>query len=50
MVSSTSEGRRMLKQGAVKVNGQRQNDENISIKDDIVIQVGKRKFLKIRIR
>jgi len=49
MVSSTSEGRRMIKQGAVKINGQKYNDENIDVKNDMVIQVGKRKFMKVKI-
>jgi len=49
MVSSTSEGRRMIKQGAVKINGQKYNDENIDVKNDMVVQVGKRKFIKVKI-
>lgn len=49
MVESTSDGRRMLKQGAVKINGEKYNNENIVLKDDMVIQVGKRKFIKIKL-
>ncbi|MDD3852195.1 MAG: tyrosine--tRNA ligase [Syntrophomonadaceae bacterium] len=48
MVSSTSDGRRMLEQGAVKVNGVKQVEENLVIEDGQVVQVGKRKFIKIR--
>lgn len=48
MVKSTSDGRRMIKQGAVKVNGDKYSDENIFPQDGMVIQVGKRKFIKIR--
>lgn len=47
MVSSTSDGRRMLKQGAVKINGEKYSEENIKLEAGMVIQVGKRKFLKI---
>ncbi len=49
LTESNSESRRMIKQGAVKINGQRIDDANyiyIAKKDDI-IQVGKRKFIKI---
>lgn len=49
MVSSTSEGRRMIKQGAVKINGDKYSDENLALEDDMVIQVGKRKFIKVKI-
>lgn len=49
LVPSTSEGRRMLKQGAVKVNSNKYNEENIILEDNMVIQVGKRKFIKIKL-
>ncbi|MGI5880633.1 MAG: tyrosine--tRNA ligase [Syntrophomonadaceae bacterium] len=48
MVSSSSDGRRMLEQGAVKVNGAKQVEENLLVEDGQVVQVGKRKFIKIR--
>jgi tyrosyl-tRNA synthetase len=47
MAGSTSEGMRLLKQGAVKVDGAKHQDESLAIKDRMVIQVGKRKFIKI---
>lgn len=47
MVQSTSEGRRMLQQDGVKVNGQKQAAENLVLENGMVVQVGKRKFLKI---
>jgi len=47
MVTSTSEGRRMLKQGAVKVDGDKYSEENLIIANGMVVQVGKRKFVKI---
>ncbi|MDD2586068.1 MAG: tyrosine--tRNA ligase [Syntrophomonadaceae bacterium] len=49
MVSSTSEGKRMIKQGAVKINGEKYSDEDLSLEDSMVIQVGKRKFIKVKI-
>jgi tyrosyl-tRNA synthetase len=48
MVGSTSDARRMLKQGAVKLNGDKLEEENITPADGMVIQVGKRKFIKIK--
>ncbi|NLG33328.1 MAG: tyrosine--tRNA ligase [Syntrophomonadaceae bacterium] len=47
MAGSTSDGMRLLKQGAVKVDGAKHQDESLVIKDSMVIQVGKRKFIKI---
>jgi len=47
LVDSTSEGRRMLKQGAVKVNGDKYEQEDIHLEPGMVIQIGKRKFVKI---
>lgn len=49
LVSSNSEARRSVSQGAVKINGKRISDPNerIKITDGDVIQVGKRRFAKI---
>jgi len=47
MVPSTSEGRRMIKQGAVKINGEKYGKEKLMIAGGMVIQVGKRKFVKV---
>jgi tyrosyl-tRNA synthetase len=47
IVDSTNEGRRMIKQGAIKVNGDKYEQEDIRLEADMVIQVGKRKFVKI---
>ncbi|NSW82120.1 MAG: tyrosine--tRNA ligase [Syntrophothermus sp.] len=48
---STSEAKRMVKQGAVKVDGKRIEDEdaNLALEDGQVIQVGKRRFVRIRV-
>jgi tyrosyl-tRNA synthetase len=48
LVSSTSDGRRMLQQAAVRVNGEKYSEENLTIQDGMVIQVGKRKFVRIK--
>ncbi|MGE5398695.1 MAG: tyrosine--tRNA ligase [Chitinophagales bacterium] len=49
LVPSTSDGKRMIKQGAVKINGEKVDDDNatITMEDGMVIQVGKRKFARI---
>ena len=49
IVSSKTEGRRMIKQNAVKVNGKICNDiqYKIDLEKDYIIKVGKRRFLKI---
>lgn len=45
---SNSEARRALKQGAVKIDGEKYiGDENIELADGMIIQVGKRKYIKI---
>ena len=49
LVDSTSEGRRMVKQGAVKVNGDKFEQEDIHLETGMVIQIGKRKFVKIMV-
>ena len=50
MVTSKSNGRRMVEQGAVKINDEKvlSIDKIIDIGNGILIQVGKRKFLKIK--
>lgn len=47
LVDSTSEGRRMIKQGALKVDGDKYESEDLTLADGMVIQIGKRKFVKI---
>lgn len=48
LVASNGEGRRMLDQGAIKVNGERVDDETVprSVLVDAVVQVGKRRFVR----
>ncbi len=50
MVDSTSDGRRMIKQGAVRLDGEKCLVENIEAKNEMVIQVGKRKFIKLLLK
>jgi len=49
IVPSNSEGRRAIKQGGVKVNGEKITDENLEIacQGEYIIQVGKRRFAKV---
>jgi len=47
MVSSTSEGKRMIGQGAVVINGEKVKEEEVSFGSELVIKVGKRKFKKV---
>ncbi len=47
LVPSTSEGKRMIKQGAVTINGQKMSSEDLPDGDEFVIKVGKRKFKKL---
>lgn len=51
LVSSTSEAHRMIKQGAVRIDGEKLEDrDRVFASGDVVIcQVGKRKFAKIRV-
>ncbi|MDR9499126.1 MAG: tyrosine--tRNA ligase [Hydrogenovibrio sp.] len=52
LVASTSEGHRMVKQNAVKCNGEKLTDSRALIEtaDGDVYQVGKRKFARITLR
>ncbi len=48
MVSSKNEARRLIEQGGVKINSEKINsDEEIEIKNEMIVQAGKRKFRKI---
>lgn len=49
LVSSTSEGKRMIAQGAVKLDGERVEEEHLARVDlsGRVVQVGKRRFVKL---
>lgn len=51
MVKSTSEARREIKAGAVRIDGEKISDENFKLKSGIyVLQIGKRKFLRVIVK
>jgi len=52
LTSSSSEAKRMVKQSAVSIDGEKINDPNAEITpaDGMVVQVGKRKFAKLRVK
>ncbi len=51
LTSSTSDAIRMIKQGAVKIDGEKISDRNLKITrgSEAVYQVGKRKFARVKI-
>ncbi|MBO1520362.1 tyrosine--tRNA ligase [Oceanisphaera pacifica] len=50
LVNSTSDGLRMIKQGAVKINGEKLEDTKLIVQaGEAVYQVGKRKFAKVTV-
>jgi tyrosyl-tRNA synthetase len=52
MVASTSEAFRMLKQGAVRIDGERVEDRELRFTpgSEHLVQVGKRRFKRVRVR
>ena len=52
LTSSTSEAIRLIKQDAVKVNGEKITDPSISLEldDTYILQVGKRRIAKVRLQ
>lgn len=50
LAASKKEAKRLIEQGGVKLNGEKVSDTNaeVEIKDEILLQVGKRKFLKVK--
>lgn len=49
LVASSSEGRRLISQGAVKINGAKIHSEELARNDlvDAVVQLGKRRFVRL---
>jgi tyrosyl-tRNA synthetase len=49
LVKSTSDGRRMVKQNAVSVDGRKVNDVKAEIpaRGEVLLKVGKRRFCKV---
>lgn len=50
MASSKSEARRLLEQGAIKLDQEKISNETMNLSGEHVLQVGKRKFLKIIVK
>lgn len=52
LLGSRSEARRMIDNNGVKINGEKvvHKDEQLVISDGLVIQIGKRKFAKIKVK
>jgi tyrosyl-tRNA synthetase len=52
LVKSTSDGRRMIKQNAVSVNGEKEKsvDSVVPARGEVLLQVGKRRFCRIFFR
>jgi tyrosyl-tRNA synthetase len=50
LAASKKEAKRLIEQGGVKLNGEKISNTNaeIELKDEILLQVGKRKFLKVK--
>ncbi len=48
LTASNGEARRSIKAGAFKINGEKYSEENITLEEGMILQVGKRKFLKIK--
>ena len=51
LVSSTSEAIRLIKQGGIRIEGKKISDEKVKIEKEssLIYQVGKKKFLRIKI-
>lgn len=52
LVPSNGEARRMIQGGAVRIDGEKISDVNaqIELRDGMVVQAGKRKFMRIRVQ
>ena len=51
MIASVSEGNRLIQQGGIKINSEKVEDQKLEVKkgSENIYQVGKRKFLKIKV-
>ena len=47
LTASNGEARRSIKAGAFKINGEKYTDENIQLEEGMIVQVGKRKYVKV---
>ncbi len=51
LANSNGEARRLIRGGGVSIDGEKADDENyeLTLKDDMLLKVGKRRFLKIKL-
>lgn len=49
-VGSKSQARRLLEQGAIKLNGTKLTEDTVDLEDNATLQVGKRQFYKLRVK
>ncbi len=52
LVETSGEAKRMVQQGGVSIDGQKAADANAEItpRDGMVVQVGKRRFARLRVK
>jgi tyrosyl-tRNA synthetase len=50
LARTRSDARRLMEQGGVRVNGEKLADGAVSLRDGDVVQVGKRRFVRVRVR
>ena len=52
LVPSTAEGKRLIQNGGIQMNSEKISDVNLklNLQSDLLLQVGKRKFLKIKVK
>lgn len=50
LAPSKSEAKRLIKEGAVEVDGKTLKDQQVDLKDGQVLKIGKRKFVKVELK
>ena len=50
LTASNGEARRSIKAGAFKINGEKYQEENIVLEEGMIVQMGKRKFIKLKFK
>lgn len=50
MVSSKSEAKRLIEQKGISINNEKVNDLEFNIKNDVIVQKGKKTFLKVKFK
>jgi tyrosyl-tRNA synthetase len=49
MTDSKAQARRLLEQGGIEIDGQRQTERLVHINDKILLKVGKRQYLNVHV-